>query len=483
MDPQSFLLSMPVMIVAGSGCLLLVIDLFVPKDTRWVTPTLSVVGLLVGLGTVASQFGMQAELYGGMLILDPFASFFQALFMLTAVVGIALSYDYLHRMGLARGEYYVLLMFTVSGMMLMAMAGDLIIIVLALELLSFPLYILSGFARPEPRSEESAMKYFLLGAFSSGFVLYGIALIYGATHVTQLNALVTVIKAGAISQPLLFGGLGLVLVGLAFKVAAVPFHMWMPDVYQGAPSSIVAFMTVGAKAGGFAALLRLLVTGFPALASAWGPILLWLSALTMIWGNIAAMVQSNIKRMLAYSSIAHAGYILMALPASVPEGLSAGAVSAALFYLFAYMATNLGAWGVVLAVERADGQGQDIDDLSGLASRRPWLALAMAVFMFSLIGVPPTLGFVGKFYLFQAALRAGLVGLAIIGVLTSLASAYYYLRVVVVMYMRPGEVTPRSELWLNGAVGLAGVATVLLGILPGPVFDWATRSALMLIGP
>jgi NADH-quinone oxidoreductase subunit N len=471
------------MVVAGSGCLLLAIDLFVPEDRAWITPILSAVGLLAGLGVLATQFGLHAELYGGMLILDPFASFFQAIFLVSAVVGIALSYEYLRRMRLAKGEYYVLLMFTVSGMMLMAMAADLIIIVLALELLSFPLYILSGFARPDPRSEESAMKYFLLGAFSSGFVLYGIALVYGATHVTQLDALVAAIQSGMVSQPLLLSGVGLIVVGLAFKVAAVPFHMWMPDVYQGAPSSIVAFMTVGAKAAGFAALLRLLLAGFPALSAAWGPVVLWLSILTMVWGNVAAMVQTNIKRMLAYSSIAHAGYILMALPAAVPSGLSAGAIGSALFYLFAYMATNLGAWGVVLAVEKAEGQGQAIDDFSGLASRRPWLAVAMAVFMFSLIGVPPTLGFVGKFYLFQAALRANLVGLAIIGVLTSLASAYYYLRVVVVMYMRPGEVAPRSDVWLNGAVGLAAVVTVLLGILPGPLFDLAARSASMMIGP
>jgi NADH-quinone oxidoreductase subunit N len=241
-------------------------------------------------------------------------------------------------------------------------------------------------------------------------------------------------------------------------------------------------MTVGAKAGGFAALLRFFVAGFPAMSAAWGPVLIGMSALTMIWGNVAALAQSNIKRMLAYSSIAHAGYIMMVLPAAVHGNLATTAVSSALFYLFAYMATNLGAWGVVLAVEKSGGQGNAIEDLAGLAGRHPLLAFAMAVFMFSLIGVPPTLGFVGKYYLFQTAVNANLIGLAIIGVLTSLVSAYYYLRVVVVMYMKTGDVRPRSEFWLNGVVGLTTAVTLLLGILPSPLFDLAARSVLMMFG-
>jgi len=481
MISQSILFSAPLIIVAGWGTILLAIDLFVSRR-RWITPLLAALGLVAAMVVVLFQFGGQAELFNGMLIQDAFGSFLQLIFLLTAVLGIALAYDYLKRLGLDKGEYYTLLMFTVSGMMLMAMAGDLIIVFLALELLSFPLYILSGFARPAPASEESAMKYFLLGAFSSGFVLYGIALVYGAAQTTQLNGLATILQSGGYPHGLMLAGVGLILVGLAFKVAAVPFHMWTPDVYQGAPSSIVAFMTVGAKAGGFAALLRFFVVGFPALSASWAPVLVGISALTMIWGNVAAVAQSNIKRMLAYSSIAHAGYILMVLPATAKGGLASIAVSSALFYLFAYMATNLGAWGVVLAVEKRDGEGGAIDDFAGLASRHRLLAFAMAVFMFSLIGVPPTLGFVGKYYIFQTAVHANLIGLALIGVLTSLVSAYYYLRVVVVMYMKSGEVQPRSELWLNGTVGLAALVTLVLGIVPAPLFDFASRSVLMLFG-
>ena len=482
MDSNSLLVSLPLIIVAGSGTLLLLIDLFVPDDRKWVTAFLSTLGMAVALGFAIADFGSQATAFGGMLVGDPFASFLQIIFLVSGILGILLAYDYLKRMGLERGEYYTLLMFTVSGMMLMAMAGDLIIVFLALELLSIPLYILSGFARPDPESEESAMKYFLMGAFSSAFLVYGIAMIYGASGTTQLAAIVAAVQAGAVHNTLFLAGVGLLVVGLAFKVAAVPFHMWTPDVYQGAPSSIVAFMTVGAKAGGFAALLRLMIIGFPSVADAWGPVLLWVAALTMIWGNVAAVVQSNVKRMLAYSSIAHAGYIMMALPAATVAGVAPEAVSAALFYLFAYMATNLGAWGVVMAVEKREGRGQEISDLSGLASRHPLLAAGMAVFMFSLIGVPPTLGFVGKFYLFRAAVHANLIGLAIIGVLTSLVSAYYYLRVVVVMYMKTGEETVRSEFWLNGVVGLTALTTLVLGIMPAPLFNLASRAVLMVFG-
>ena len=482
MDSNSLLVSLPLIIVAGSGTLLLLIDLFVPDDRKWVTAFLSTLGMAVALGFAIADFGSQVTAFGGMLVGDPFASFLQIIFLVSGILGILLAYDYLKRMGLERGEYYTLLMFTVSGMMLMAMAGDLIIVFLALELLSIPLYILSGFARPDPESEESAMKYFLMGAFSSAFLVYGIAMIYGASGTTQLAAIVAAVQAGAVHNTLFLAGVGLLVVGLAFKVAAVPFHMWTPDVYQGAPSSIVAFMTVGAKAGGFAALLRLMIIGFPSVADAWGPVLLWVAALTMIWGNVAAVVQSNVKRMLAYSSIAHAGYIMMALPAATVAGVAPEAVSAALFYLFAYMATNLGAWGVVMAVEKREGRGQEISDLSGLASRHPLLAAGMAVFTFSLIGVPPTLGFVGKFYLFRAAVHANLIGLAIIGVLTSLVSAYYYLRVVVVMYMKTGEETVRSEFWLNGVVGLTALTTLVLGIMPAPLFNLASRAVLMVFG-
>lgn len=274
----------------------------------------------------------------------------------------------------------------------------------------------------------------------------------------------------------MLAGMSLVLVGLGFKIAAVPFHMWTPDVYHGAPSAVVAFMSVGAKAGGFAALLRIFVAAFPDIAGAWGVVAMWISALTMTWGNVAAIAQTNIKRMLAYSSIAHAGYILMALPAAAQARVAPEALSAALLYLFAYAISNLGAWAIVIALERTEGSGLAIDDYAGLSRRRPGLALAMALFMLSLTGLPPTVGFVGKFFVFRAAIDANLIWLAVVGVITSLISAYYYLRVIVVMYMRAGEPDVRSEGWLRATVGLTAVSTFVLGIFPGPLLDFAARA-------
>jgi NADH-quinone oxidoreductase subunit N len=366
-------------------------------------------------------------------------------------------------------------------MMLMAQAGDLIVVFLALELLSLPLYVLAGFAGPRAESEEAAMKYFLLGAFASGFVVYGIALTYGATQTTNMDAILTALQAGQADSTLLLIGAGLILVGLGFKVAAVPFHMWTPDVYQGAPSAVTAFMAVGAKAGGFAGLLRVFLAAFPGLAADWVPVVVWIAAITMTWGNIAAIAQTNIKRMLAYSSIAHAGYILMALPAAAKAGMAPEAISGALFYLMAYAITNLGAWAVVLALEKEEGKGLEIEDYAGLGARRPLLAITMMIFMLSLTGIPPTVGFVGKFYVFRAVIASDLIGLALVGVITSLISAFYYLRVIVMMYMRPGEPESRSEVWLNFSVGVAALATLVLGILPGPLFAIAGGAQMVLL--
>jgi NADH-quinone oxidoreductase subunit N len=464
----------PFLIVSFWAIALLVVDLFVGR--KGTTALLAAAGLLLALIALIVRHGSSQVVFGGMIVADSYASFLQALFLLTGLLAIAVGHDYLDRMGIERGEYYPLLLFTVSGMMLMSLAGDLIVVFVALELLSLPLYVLTGFARPKPESEEGAMKYFLLGAFASGFLVYGIALIFGATGTTNLAGIAAELSGGA---GLLLVGAVLVLVGLGFKVAAVPFHMWTPDVYQGAPSAVVAFMSVGAKAGGFAALLRVFIAALPDLAAAWAPLTIALAALTMTWGNVAAIVQGNIKRMLAYSSIAHAGYILMALPAAGVRAVAPGAVSAALFYLFAYLFSNLGAWGVVLAVERIEGGGLQIDDYAGLSRRRPGLALAMGLFMLSLTGLPPTVGFVGKFFIFRAALDAGQIGLAVVGVLTSVVSAYYYLRVVVVMYMRSGEPETRSEGWLNATIGVAALATFVFGIMPGPVLTLAENSVML----
>ncbi len=473
---------LPVSFLMGWACLLLLIDLWIPKPQKGVTALLAALGLVVALVFTLTQGRGYQTAFNEMVVIDGFAIFLNVIFLSSGLIGIALAFDYLKRMGIERGEYYVLLMFSIGGMMFMSMAADLIVVVLALEWLSIPLYVLAGFARPQLESEESALKYFLLGAFASSFVLFGVALVFGATGTTALNGIFEVVHRGSASLPLLAVGVALILVGIGFKVSAVPFHMWTPDVYHGAPSAVTAFMAVGAKAGGFAALLRVFVMAFPALSVDLTPVLWGIAALTMILGNVVAIAQSNIKRLLAYSSIAHAGYILMAaVPFGQPQ-VAKDAVASALFYLVAYALANFGAWAVVIALERAEGQahesraGLELRDYAGLGKRNPLLAAAMTVFMLSFIGVPPTLGFVGKFYLFRTTLEGGYLGLALIGVLTSLISAYYYLRIVLIMYMQEGEPVIQREPWLILTATVSAVAVVLLSLFSTPLFNWASQA-------
>ena len=472
----NFSVILPLLVLVGWACLLLLVDLFIKR--KGVTAFLAALGLALTLGLTLAQIGMNSVSFNDMAIVDGFSVFVDAVLLVSGLLGVALAYGYLKRMGLEHGEYYSLLLFSISGMMLMAQAGDLIIVFLALEMLSIPLYVLSAFARPRADSEEAGLKYFLLGAFSTGFVVYGIALVFGAARTTALTQIVAATASGQADRLLLTVGAGLILVGLGFKVAAVPFHMWTPDVYQGAPSAVTAFMAAGAKIAGFAALLRVFVMAFPSIAADVTPILAVIAALTMIVGNVVAIVQTNIKRLLAYSSIAHAGYILMAFVPYGQKDVVATSVAAGLFYLVAYAITNFGAWAVVIALEKTEGRGLELNDYAGLARRRPALAAAMAVFMLSLTGVPPTLGFVGKFYLFRAAVQGQFYLLAVIGVLTSLISAYYYLRVVVIMYMREGEPETTGEPWLNLTCGLTAVLTVALGLAPQYLFA-AAASAVM----
>jgi len=478
-DFTDFYVLLPLLILVAWACVLLLVDLFIPKGSKWITALLAAFGLALTLGFTISQVGRENSGFSGMVALDGFSVFVNALLLVSGLLGVALAYGYVKRMGIERGEYYSLMLFSISGMMLMAQAADLIIVFLALELLSLPLYVLSAFARPKARSEESGLKYFLLGAFSSGFVLYGIALVYGATGSTALSGIVAAISAGTPSLLLTIGA-ALILVGLGFKVAAVPFHMWTPDVYQGAPTAVTAFMASGAKIAGFAALLRVFATAFPTLAVDLTPVLWAISALTMIVGNLIAISQSDIKRMLAYSSIAHAGYILMAfVPYGNPD-VAPISIAAGLFYLVAYAVTNFGAWGVVIALEQKEDKGLEITDYAGLGRKYPALAAAMTVFMLSLTGFPPTLGLVGKFYLFRAVLSGGYVGLAIIGVLTSLISAYYYLRVVVTMYMQEGEPETEREFWLGFTTAGTALVTVIVSLVPGGLFAWASAAVLKL---
>jgi len=475
MTQPDFSIILPLTILITWACVLLLVDLFIPKERKGITAFLAALGLALTLGFTVTQIGREATGFNGMVTLDGFSTFTSALILVSGLLGVALAYGYLKRMGIERGEYYSLMLFSVTGMLLMTQASDLIIVFLALELLSIPLYVLAAFARPNLQSEEAGLKYFLLGSFSTGFIVYGIALIFGATGTTSLSGIVA-------SPPslILTIGAALLLIGFGFKIAAVPFHMWTPDVYQGSPSAVTAFMSSGAKIAGFAALLRVFALAFPNLSADLTDIFWVLSALTMIVGNFTAISQSNIKRMLAYSSIAHAGYILMAFVPFGNKDVVATSVAAGLFYLFAYVLTNFGAWSVVIALEKSEGKGLEISDYMGLAKKFPTLAAAMTVFMLSLIGFPPTLGMVGKFYLFRSAIEGGFVGLAVIGVLTSLVSAYYYLRVVVNMYMREGDPTIEREPWLDITTAITAIATVALSFIPQGLFLLASGAVLRL---
>lgn len=469
---------LPLIILVAWAVVLMLVDLWIPKQRKGITALLAAAGLAVTLGFSLQQSGSVLTAANGMVVVDGFASSMNLIFLVSGLAAIALAYDYLKRMNIERGEYYVLLMFSIAGMMLMAMAYDLIVVFLALELLSIPLYILAGFARPRTDSEESALKYFLLGTFASGFVLYGIALVYGATAHTDLLGIRTALTDGKANPQLLLAGAGLVLVGFGFKVAAVPFHHWAPDVYQGAPSPVTGFMSVAVKAAGFAALLRVFVTAFAGLSVDLTPVMYALAALTMIGGNVLAVAQTNLKRLLAYSSIANAGYLLMAF---VPYGngvVLSDTISSVLFFLVGYGLTSIGAWAVVVALEQVEGKGLELNDLAGLARRYPWLALAMLIFMLSFTGVPLTLGFWGKFYLFRTAVLGGYTSLALIGLVTSIISAYYYLRVVVMMYMRPGEPQVSEDVWVRFTVLVTALAVLVYGFIPGPLLALAATALL-----
>jgi NADH-quinone oxidoreductase subunit N len=469
---------LPITFVVGWACVLLLVDVFLKRKglTFWLT----VLGLGGALYFAISQSGAAVTAFNEMLSVDGFAVFLYVIVLASGLLAVFLAYDYLKRMDIFRGEYFVLMFFSIAGIMLMASAADLIVVFLALELLSIPLYILAAFARPNHESEEAGMKYFLLGAFAGGFVLYGVALVYGATGETGLKEIVNAFSVGVENPAFLLIGSALILIGLGFKVAAVPFHMWTPDVYQGAPTPVTAFMAVGAKVGGFAALLRVFIVAFPALSEDLVPVIGGVATLTLVVGNFVAIAQNNIKRMLAYSSISHAGFILMAFITYGEPAVYVDAVAAVLFYLLTFAVTSFGAWGVVIALERAEGKGLALTDYAGLGKKHPGLALAMLVFMLSFTGVPPTLGFAGKFYLFKVVLEGGYVWLAVVGVLTSLISAYYYLRVVIIMYMQEGSPVVQREPLLNLTTMLAAVGTVVLFFVSGPLFSWASASVLQL---
>jgi NADH-quinone oxidoreductase subunit N len=471
----------PAIIVAVAGMAVLLVQAFGGRDRDRQGPSVFV--SLVGLGgalaavvLVARGHGL-GQVVGGAYAADPFSLFFQALILGSAVVAVLLSPGYLRATGVRGGEYYALLMFCVVGMLGLVSCTELVSLFVALEIMSVALYAMAGLHRDREESTESAMKYFITGAFSSAFLLYGIALLYGVSGSTTMSRIAGAVAARSVGEAALLPlvGLGLLLVGFGFKVASVPFHMWAPDVYEGAPTTVTAVMAAGVKAAAFGAFIRVLLQAVPSLAAQWRPAVAVLALLTVVIGNLGALAQTNVKRLLAFSSVAHAGYLLTALVAAPGQG-----AEAVLFYLVAYAAVNLGGFGALAALARDGREPLALTDLNGLAQRRPVLAAAMTLFLISLTGVPVSAGFVGKFYLFTAAVNAGYVGLAIVGVLASVISAYYYLRIAVAMYMRDpvGEdgwsrvgVLPAAALAASSAVVLA------LGVYPGPLLD-AARTAL-----
>jgi NADH-quinone oxidoreductase subunit N len=476
---------------------LLVADMLIPKEHKIRTAWLAIAGIVISFVLNLATYNTTDHAFFGMFTADPFSAFLNIVSLLAAFLSILLSVDYLKRTGIERGEFYPLILFTTSGIMFMGHANDLIVIFIGLELLSIPLYVMAALRYPDLKSEESGIKYFILGAFASAFFVYGAALIYGSTGTTNLQSIFQAVGTltngeSNSSLTLLLLGAGLALVGLCFKVAAVPFHMWTPDVYEGAPTPVTAFMSVGAKVGGFASLLRLLIVALPALIvvdgqtnASWQQTVSLIAAATLILGNIVAIAQTNVKRMLAYSSIAHAGYVLMAVAAAGTAGVGDKAAQSAVVYLMAYMFTNLGAFAVALAIEKNDGTGTNISDFIGLSKSKPLLAIMMAVFMLSLTGIPLTAGFMGKWVVFQATLNAGLVWLALVGVLTSVVSAFYYVRIIVNMYLRDGEGDPAQGAtpYVNWAVYVSFAGTLLLGIFPFLMLNLANPITLAFVTP
>ena len=478
---------LPEIVLTVGALILLLADLIVPRDKQSVLAWVALAVLAATGAALVPVADAHVQISHGLIAVDRFALFLKVIFLGSAALTVLMSVRYLDVEGTRAGEYYFLILCATLGMMFMAGGTDLITLFVGLETMAIAFYILAGFLKPSRRSNEAAVKYFLLGAFSLGILLYGMSILYGLSGTTNLRSIATALS-GQDKDPRLVLAVILVVAGMGFKIAAVPFHMWAPDVYEGAPTPITGFLSVGSKAASFAMLLRIFVESLPgmrvtaALGSA-GPAIGWstlfyiLAVVSMTVGNFAALTQSNIKRMLAYSSIAHAGYLLMGVVAGTTRGYTA-----MLIYLFVYAFMQLGAFGVLSMLRRSDSIGDELKDLNGLYFRNPFAAIAMLLFMLSLGGVPPMAGFMGKFWLFGAAIESGYVWLAVIGVLNSAVSLYYYIRIVVFMWLKnePSGSMPSSSPSYALVLGVAVAATILLGVYPQPLFQFAQASAATL---
>ncbi|MBI5409341.1 MAG: NADH-quinone oxidoreductase subunit N [Nitrospirae bacterium] len=467
---------MPELTLTCTALILLLLDLIVKK--KEVIASVGIAGTLVALYATYKLyvFVEPQSVFSDMFILDGYSNLFKLIFYLNIILTICISLKYMTIEKASYGEYYALLLFSTTGMMIMASAADLIILYLGLELMALSTYILAGLVRTQQRSNESALKYFFLGAFSSAFLLYGISLTYGLTGTTNLKEVAVALQALNITEsPIVFLGVIFFIVAFGFKVALAPFHMWAPDVYEGAPTSITAFMSVGPKAAGFAVMGRVLFDAFGAMHVQWNTVLIPLAVITMAVGSIIALAQTNIKRMLAYSSIAHAGYMLLGIITGTPEGLTS-----TVNYLMIYMFMNIGAFAIVIMLRREGFQGENLEDYMGLAKSHPLASALMLIFMFSLTGIPPTAGFIGKFYVFMEAINAGYTYLAVIAVIFSVISAFFYLRIVMYMYMKDPkeEVALTMSPTMSFALAVTAVMVLIIGIFPSFLLNLVRTSIL-----
>jgi NADH-quinone oxidoreductase subunit N len=471
-----YLRFLPEIILTLTGILIMFLEAVLEDRQKGIFAPLSIVGMAAAL--VAAATADPGAAFHDMLIIDTFGTFFRVLVIGVGILVVFSSSEYLARENSPGGEFYALLLFSVMGQCVMVTANELIMIFIGLEISSISSYILAGYLRDDVRNNESALKYFLLGSFATAFLLYGVAWIYGITATTNLEAVRHAIETPCFNSFALAGvAAALIFVGLGFKISAAPFQIWAPDVYQGAPAPVSAFLSVGPKAAAFAILLRVFLTAFGPIADRWTPLVWGCALATMCVGNFAAIKQTNIKRMLAYSSIGHAGYMLVAVTAHSDTG-----AAAVMFYLAAYALTNIGAFAVVTYFARKGEKYVAIDDFAGLAQRQPVMAGMMTIFLLSFIGVPLTGGFFGKFYIFKAALDSKLVWLTVLGLLNSAVAAYYYLYILVEMYMKePGESTenlPPVGIGLKVTVYASALGTLILGIFPSSVLDYASRTIL-----
>ena len=474
MISSSFDAIIPMLCVALAGLVVLLAEAFRGRGEKMPIGGLAIIGL-VGAGAASILLWNRNATSFGVVTADNFSLFVNLILVGVGILTVIFSSQTVDRDGIPAGEYYAIMLFAMVGMMLMGQATDLLVIFLALETMSIAVYILTGIRRDQQQSTEAAFKYFLLGAFASAFFLYGIAFLYGVTGSTNLDRIGSVIAAQSMSgNPMILLGVGLLIVGFAFKVAAVPFHMWSPDVYEGAPAVVTGFMSTGVKAAAVAAFVRVFLSSLEPMITDWAPVLWVIAAATMILGTVVGVAQTSLKRMLAYSSVAHGGYLLAGLVAGNDVGKAA-----ILFYLAAYALTNLGAFGVIALLGTRERANDDLRDYAGLFKSHPALAVLMTFFLLSLGGFPPTAGFIAKWYVFSAAIGSGYYGLAIIGVLSSVVSVFFYLRIVVMMFMTDRDARPvpapiTTMAYVGLALSLVGV--LYLGVLPSAVIDFAQAS-------